>query len=273
MAKPSNYFEKLAGVPVHYDRLAPPNNYGTRGRPTKFHVIEEFQHKLDNFFSELWELCPFGTPEVITSAGAYTEKPGWHGKGRAFDLDGIFWSNKTFVTLQYPTDPKFYLAVDAVLRKHFGTVLNYHYNSSHKDHFHIQDDGKALGFRKVRSIIVFLQATLSEIFNDDVEINGRWDSQTDVAIGRVLEILDIDGDFFEIENWLEFLTKTAAKAFGTLFPIPTDAEDTPLKLIEELYHVLDQELADSESRKNIESVLNRFTAHEETEKWLDTFKT
>lgn len=50
-------------------------------------------------------------------------------------------------------------------------------------------------------------------------------------------------------------------------------ERFPLDLIEELYHVLTVELADSESRKNIESVLNRFTEHEETEKWLNTFRT
>ena len=273
MAKPSNNFEKLAGVPVHYDRLRPPYNYGTRGKPTRFHATEEFQQKLDNCFSELWKLVPYGTAEVITSAGAYTNKPGWHGKGKAFDLDGIYWSDKTFITLHYPNDPKFYLGVDAILRKHFGTVLNYHYNPSHKDHFHIQDDGKAVGFRKARSIIVFLQAALSEIFNNTAEINGSWNSQTVEAMSRVLEILDIDGDLTEAENWSEFLTKTAARAFGTLFPGATDTENTPLELIEELYQVLDEELVDSESRKHIESVLNRFTQHEETEKWLETFRT
>ena len=36
-----------------------------------------------------------GQAQVITSAGAYTNKPGQHGQGRALDIDGIFWSNKT----------------------------------------------------------------------------------------------------------------------------------------------------------------------------------
>lgn len=272
MARPSNNFKKLADVPVHYDRLAPPYSYGTRGKPTKFHTTEEFQKKLDSCFSELWDVCPFGTAEVITSAGAYTAKPGWHGKGKAFDLDGIFWSDKKFITLNYTEDPKFYLGVEAVLRKHFGTILNYHYNASHRDHFHIQDDGKAVGFRNARSIIVFLQAALSRVFGEDVEVNGKLDSKTDVAIGRMLETLDIDGDFTDKESWLDFLTKTSVKCFGTPVRVMAGPEATPLELLNELYSVLAEKLADSECRKSIESVLNRFAEHEETEKWLDTFR-
>jgi hypothetical protein len=125
--RPANFFTELAGVPVHYDRFPEPEfSYGTRGKPMRFHCTPAFQQKLEVCFQELWQVCPLGPAEVITSAGTFVDKPGHHGRGSAFDLDGIFWANKTFITLHYPMDRPVYLAVDALLRKHFGTVLNYH---------------------------------------------------------------------------------------------------------------------------------------------------
>ena len=70
-------------------------------------------------FIELWRVCPLGRAEVVTSAGAYVNKPGSHGQGRGFDLDAIFWADKNFITLHYPQDRRFYLGVEAILRKHF----------------------------------------------------------------------------------------------------------------------------------------------------------
>lgn len=98
MSKPANTFQTLGGVPVHYDRRHP-GDYGTRGAPATFHATSEFEAKLDRCFEQLWELSPFGKAEAITSAGAWVNKPGFHGLGRALDLDGIFWREKTFVAL------------------------------------------------------------------------------------------------------------------------------------------------------------------------------
>lgn len=89
MSRPTNFFTSLAGVTVHYDRppLAP---YGSTGVSYRFHATEEFEQLLDVCFRELWAACPLGSGEVITSAGAWVEKPNsFHNSGRAFDLDGI----------------------------------------------------------------------------------------------------------------------------------------------------------------------------------------
>jgi hypothetical protein len=94
MPRPTHIFEKLAGVPVHYDRSAPPFGYGTRGRPAKFHSELTFVMKLEQCLQELWEVCPLHQAQVMTSAGAWVDKPGFHGRGRAFDLDGIFWGDE-----------------------------------------------------------------------------------------------------------------------------------------------------------------------------------
>lgn len=108
---PENFFAEIAGVPVHYDRFPPPCNYGTRGAPHKFFAADEFIQKLNDCFKELWKVCPYGRAQVITSAGAYVDKPGWHGKGMAFDLDGIFWKAKTFQGLLIYKTPNFILVL------------------------------------------------------------------------------------------------------------------------------------------------------------------
>lgn len=209
-------FAKLAGVPVHYDRFTPPYNYGTKGKPMTFYATKEFHEKLERCFTELWILCPFGPAEVITSAGAYTDKPGWHGKGRAFDLDGIFWRDKTFIANKYLDDTKFYLGVNAILLKHFNTVLNYHYDNAHRDHFHIQNDGRQVGFRVVASNVLFLQAALQEIFYENLNMDGEYNKETEAALMRTLGALNIKGKLKNKKTWLAFLNQIAIRAFKSL---------------------------------------------------------
>lgn len=213
ITRPNNCFNEIAGVNVHFDRLPPPYNYGSRGKPTKFYATKEFQEKLDRCFAELWKVCPLGRAEVITSAGAYTDKPGWHGKGRAFDLDGIFWMDKDFVADRYLDDTSFYLGVNAILLKHFGTVLNYHYDNAHRDHFHIQDDGRKGGFEKKPSTLLFLKSVLKHLFREDVCIDAESNKDTKVAIMRVLENLHMRKKFNDGKTWEIFMTQIAKKAF------------------------------------------------------------
>jgi len=218
--RPQNFFERLAGVPVHYDRFEPPYGYGSRGKPYRFYILPELEEKLDNCFNELWKLCPYGQAEVITSAGAFVDKESFHGKGRAFDLDGIFWRERNFVTLEdgkYGVDRRFYFGVEAVLRKHFGTVLDYLYNRAHWDHFHI-DDGQPVGFSPGSvSIVCFLQASLVYVFDLSVGasgIDGIYGPNTKAALQKALSQLEINGSINDIRVWLQFLTDVAKKAFG-----------------------------------------------------------
>ncbi len=162
MSRPDNFFKTLAGVSVHYDRppLAP---YGSGGVSYDFHATKDLENKLDKCFAQLWQVCPLGKPEVIVSAGAWVAKPGYHGDGEAFDLDGLHWSHKSFMTLNYPTDRHLYLGIEAVLRKHFGTVLNYHYNLDHRDHLHL-DSGGEIGFSRPQNQKYFFYKPHSHIF-------------------------------------------------------------------------------------------------------------
>lgn len=282
MPRPQNSFTKLAGVPVHYDRFQDPRfTYGTRGKPLTFHTTEAFERKLDGCFQELWDVCPLGQAEVITSAGAYVDKPGSHGLGRGFDIDGLFWANKTFVTLHYPQDRRFYLGVESVLRKHFGTVLNFEFNAAHRDHFHI-DDLSATGFvAGHRTRVLYVQMILTHLFDRPVAIDGAIGSQTNGAVRNLLIDLDLS-EADEIasdtalhakldEVWFMLLDRAAAAGFSETTPAPRPEED-PLDLIENLYEAIENELAGSAAHKRIETALTTFVNHEKTAAWLEQFR-
>ena len=276
MSMPPQFFTSLAGVPVRYDRENP-GQYGTHGVPFRFHCVPGFTAKLEAFFEELWRVCPLGRAEVITSAGAYTNKAGRHGMGRAFDIDAIFWAERTFVTLHdgfEGRDRAFYFGVECVLRKHFGQVLDYLYNAAHRDHFHV-DDAEEVGFREgSESTVGFLQATLRHVHGLRVGINGTWGPGTREATRRALRSMGISGMIYDRDTWLAFLTRSAARAFGTEASPGTAApgaeteERTPDALLHGVYEAIRRELGETALREPVERALDRFVTHPETIAWL-----
>lgn len=265
MSRPQNFFTELAGIPVHYARppLAP---YATHGKPYNFHVLESFEQELVECFEELWNVCPFGKAELITSAGAYVNKSGYHGKGRGFDLDAIFWKERDFVTLDYPSDPVFYLGVEAILRRHFGTVLGYIYNRAHRDHFHI-DNGTEVKFTSAsNSRVLFVQASLTHVLDIPVDIDGKYGPQTSKAIRKALDDMGVTDDFDSIPGWKLYLLKVAESAFKKV-----ESEMSPSYFLRKLYDTIEYELADTEHRKKIETALNVFVDHEDSQAWLKTY--
>lgn len=214
MPRPANFFKTLNGIPVHYDR-PPLAAYGSRGVAYDFYATQEFEDKLDACFAELEQVCPLGRPEVITSAGAWVEKPNsYHNIGEAFDVDGIHWADKKLISLNFPDDRRLYLGVEAVLRKHFPTVLNYYYNLAHRDHLHVEMSRQMTFDRGARSEVLFLQAALTYVLNLPVAIDGGWGPETSGATTRALEELNIGGGLETLETWMQFLTAVSRRAFG-----------------------------------------------------------
>ena len=222
MPRPNNFFRTLNGVPVHYDRppLAP---YGSRGVAYDFYATADFEHKLDAFFADLEAVCPLGRPEVITSGGAWVDKPLFHGSGEAFDLDGIHWANKSFVTLEFPNDRRFYVGIDALLRKHFPTVLNYYFDEDHRDHFHIDVGGSMAFARSKRSKVLFLQSALTHVMEIPVAIDGGWGPQTAGATTLALNELNLNGQLENLNTWRQFLDAISTRAFGENISEPVPA--------------------------------------------------
>jgi peptidoglycan hydrolase-like protein with peptidoglycan-binding domain len=224
-------FSQISGVAVHYDRDQP-EDYGTRGRSLQFFAEQQFHDELELCFNELWTICPLGQPEVIASAGTFVPgNKGLHGDGRAFDLDGIFWSNRNFVTFDdgfRGGDKKFYFGVNAVLQKYFGVVLSYLYNADHRDHFHI-DDSLPVGFDSgARSKVTFVQGALVHVMGisigsgdlpDPDDIDGDYGPNTDRGVRQALSALSISGSLRSKSVWLSFLDAITRKAFGTSAPI------------------------------------------------------
>lgn len=195
----------IAGVPVHYDRDSAAD-YGTRGRPVTLRCGPGFRRKLESCFTELWGIA--GRAEVITSAGAHVNKRGMHGQGRAFDLDGLFWAGRSMVTRRdgaQRANLPLYLGVEAVLRRHFGTVLDFHYNAAHHDHFHL-DDGTGVGFRRSsRSLVLFAQQTLNTFHGAGLAVDGVYGPKTRGALVAVA------GDVTAPASWLAFLAAIARR--------------------------------------------------------------
>jgi len=266
MSHPDNFFTEITGVPIHYAR-PPVAPYATRGKSYRFYALKDFEDQLTACFTELWQICSLGKPEVVTSAGTYVDKVGYHGKGRAVDIDAIFWQSRDFVTLDYPSDPVFYLGVEAILRRHFGTVLNYLYNVDHRDHFHIDNGSPVKFIRSSRSRVLFLQAALTYIFDLPLLIDGIYGENTTSATNKALEESGISGDIDTVNVWTGLLLAIAEKGFAKASP-----ELDPPALLRNLYQTIENELANSSSRKQIETALNAFANHEQTQKWLIKFE-
>src|SRR5690554_761466 len=108
----------INGIPLHYARLTS-HPYGTIGEQRNFMIENKFLKVLENAFDEVFTLCPLGPPKAITTAGIFVAKSGQHGHGQAFDLDAIFWKDKTLVTLNFVHQKLLYLGIESILRKHF----------------------------------------------------------------------------------------------------------------------------------------------------------
>lgn len=222
MPAPSHFFERLCGVPVHYDRL-PVAEYGSLGVPRRFYATPATEAALNDLFAEVFALAPprFGAPIAILSAGAYVDKPGLHGAGKAFDLDGILWQHRRFLTSQQRQDKVLYLGIQACCLRHFGTVLGYNYNPAHEDHLHI-DLGRPVAFRESKSVTYFYQEVLNAFFDRNLTIDGEYGSGTNNALRAARQSMGL-GSISKVDNYRSFLAGIAAIVKDTLAVQPETA--------------------------------------------------
>ncbi len=138
-------------------------------------------------------------PNYILTGGVYVDKTGEHGLGNAIDIDGFWWSETDkFLANDAPTDWYRYLTIEASLRKAFGTVLNYDYNSAHHDHWHC-DLGRNTSWRAAQSQAFFVQRALKEIWGENISVDGVWGDLSNSALNRN------DYDFTTTGGWDHFL--------------------------------------------------------------------
>lgn len=208
--------DSFAGKPLLYDRSTIAH-YGVGGiafRPT---INPIFAAICDACFKELVKKLDLkGGLKVakILSGGVSRAGTGtsFHHKNRAFDLDAfLFDGGSNWVANTFPARPQLYLGIEAILRRHFGTVLSYDYNKAHEDHFHF-DNGTAVGFKSAaKSHVIFLQNVIALVYGSRIGRDGVWGPETENAVKALRTQLGV-GPLSDTANWLAFLDKVADEA-------------------------------------------------------------
>jgi Extensin-like protein C-terminus len=214
----------IAGLPLIYE---------PSGGRSNFWFDASFAGQLDAWAAELSQHLG-GRVRQLATYGSWIDGRGscdsWHHSGRAFDLARIIVTDGRVVSCRYdvwrtapPTEleatRRAYWAVAAGLHLRFAYVLTYLHDARHANHIHLDNgrSGADLSTFAPRSRVQVqaVQAMVSYLWSDPVEINGRWDSPTRAASRRALDQLEIDADLTDgNESWHGFLRGTIARAGG-----------------------------------------------------------
>ncbi|MXO90800.1 extensin family protein [Pontixanthobacter aquaemixtae] len=208
--------DNLAGKPLLYDRSVT-GHYGVAGVPFSPFIESGFAAECEACFTEVVDkLKQFAGLKVdkILSGGVSRAGSGssLHHQNRAFDLDAfLFDDGSNWVTDTFPQRPQLYLGIEAILRRHFGTVLSYDYNRAHQDHFHF-DNGTSVKFKSAaKSHVIFLQNVISLIYQTPIGRDGVWGPQTDGEVRALRSRLGI-GPISDTSNWKALLEAIAKDA-------------------------------------------------------------
>lgn len=216
MSATERAYRTIGGVPLRYVRTSPTlTRYYARS-------TSGFEDKLDAFSRELAQAAPsgYGQLRYIATAGAYVNKPGYHGKGRAFDLDIVRWARATSSpyrghhAARWQRARRRYIGVDALARRHFKYVLDGWYNAAHRDHLHLDDGGGALVFNTgYRSDAVFIQSAANLMMNAGLAVDGAYGPLTDAAFREMKNRLDVPHRVsFDARVYRRFLWRLATRA-------------------------------------------------------------
>lgn len=220
MAPNETSFNQLLDIPVNYDRLAAPNDYGSKGKNRTFNCTNKLKSTLTDCLEDLFDVWNRDKPSIILTAGTLGDGGGEHGQGMAFDLDGFYWGDQKFMMLFYPTDRLFYLGINAHLFLYFSQVLSYHY-PNHKDHFHV-DFNFSFKYRPDSNAqTFFVQACLKYIFKKNIGstgiegdgVDGVFGHDTKTVLAEVLAEQGI-GEITTTANWKKFLKVCREKGFA-----------------------------------------------------------
>lgn len=159
------------------------------------------------------------TPLRFHGYGAYTDKPGMHGLGRAVDISRIYvtLNGSSFLAADAHYDlwrstsaaaskRRLYWGTAASLFRHFQYVLTYEHGSSHWNHFHIdtQISGNADSSFSSSSTtqVDFLQSSLKYVWGySAVSVDGVYGPQTRDYVSRALDRSGSPGAVTNFANW------------------------------------------------------------------------
>lgn len=150
----------------------------------------------------------------------------WHNSGRAFDLARVRLADDMEVSCRYDQwssapaaelrrSRQAYWSLAAGLHEQFSYVLTYLYDASHANHIHVDNSRSGAGRSQLstrsRVQVQAVQAICTYLWDEPVELTGRWDTATRDASRRVLDRVGTGGTVDDgTEQWHAFLQASAA---------------------------------------------------------------
>jgi hypothetical protein len=207
----------INGVPLYYIR----NGYEQRITVSS---TSHHKQKMEWFISDFQSAVPswYGSMTKIFTAGAYVNKPGAHGAGRAFDIDAIVWSGtSTWPYYHHHSSSnqatrRRYLGLNAFCQRQFKYVLSGWYNAAHRDHIHVDDYGGGRVLRKdYRSDVVFIQAMCNNLMGSGLAIDGIYGPNTDYWYRESKRRVNVTGDTSgSVSAWRLWCYRTGVRALN-----------------------------------------------------------
>ena len=207
---------RLDGVPLLYARAGAP-------RPQSFSIEAAFRDVLVATVMSVRFRAPlaFGDLVSITSAGAFVEKPGAHGLGRAFDHDAWTFENVDIRPLRRDHAAasralrQRYWALAAIIRSRSAFVLHGEYDAAHQDHIHQDNVAPTRAFTTGSEAAVKLtQAVCKHIYGkSDLVIDGDFGPLSQAAVREAMITVDLPGDIFDNSQWERFLLRSGRLGF------------------------------------------------------------
>jgi hypothetical protein len=176
----------------------------------------------------------WGWASTIYSYGAYTNKPGMHGAGRAFDLGRIIYRNSDgqtqLISMRYDVWRNYsnadwykrrYWGTAASLMRRFRHVLTYMDNTTHWTHMHVDphlygelDDCYYSTGSTSQPYIV--QGACRQVWGLSTAVDGQWGSETQSHSTSILRRIGRPtGTITDNANFRAFCTASFRKAVGT----------------------------------------------------------
>jgi len=207
---------KLAGVPLLFAR-------GVAPRQQSFPMSPAFRNTLEATVKSVLFRAPpgFGKLQSITSAGAFVNKPGAHGKGRAFDHDAWTFANVDIRPLRKDhkagsrAQRQRYWGLAAIIRARSAFVLHGEYNAAHEDHIHQDVIAGTRAFTASSEASVKLaQAICKHIYgSSDLAIDGSFGDKSKAAARAAMLKVDLPGDISDTGQWERWLLRSGRLGF------------------------------------------------------------
>lgn len=208
----------IGGAALHYE---------VDGRRRPFFIDPGFRDQVRAWLQDWQEASGRGSDRLDTY-GTWINGRGtcdsWHHSGRALDIARLRAGRDTVVscredrwaeTAEAADARRRYWALAAHLHIHFAYVLTYLFDDRHRNHIHIDNgrSGSSLSTFRAGSRVQVqaVQATARWLFDEPVEITGRWDTATRRASDAVLQAVGRNRDLTSSDNWHAYLRACVAR--------------------------------------------------------------